>query len=135
MFSFQQERVKTIRESDSPYLNLKFSGVGLVGAKDKVSKSEFFVLLSSHLWGLFQMSIFKTKPASATVIASTSKSSTEMVYNGLGGHSKYDTFPTPKLTPPVGSKRPKSMSSINNAKFRKLAPANNKKIDSYLSPS
>lgn len=51
-------------------------------------------------------------------------------YDGLGGHSKEDNFPSPK--PVIGLKRSKS-TTVSSSKFRKLAP--NKKISNFFANS
>lgn len=53
-------------------------------------------------------------------------------YDGLGGSSKEDLFPSPKPAQ-VSLKRPKSTSSISSNKMKKLAPINKGKVTDFFS--
>lgn len=58
----------------------------------------------------------------------------DIAYDGLGGHSKFHSFPSPsKKSALAGVKRQKSASTISSLKFRKLAP--NQKLDNFISQS
>lgn len=60
--------------------------------------------------------------------------SDDVVFDGLGGHSKLDdNFVVPKRTPTL--KRYKSMSKVSSGKVKKLAPLpvkNSKGLESFI---
>ncbi|KAK9729175.1 Ring finger domain [Popillia japonica] len=112
------ERVQIIKESESPYLSIKSSNVGL----SCLVNPKFINTTQTQRGGV--TNIFKN-PASS--LDSIKKNNSEYSYDGLGGHKKEDTFPTPK--PIIGMKRSKS-ATISSSKFRKLAP--NKKISNFF---
>ncbi|GLV40096.1 no poles [Carabus blaptoides fortunei] len=114
-------RIKEIKDSDSPYLRLKANSMSLF--IDKRGNSSKF--------GNSSTSIFK-KPVPINDISSPKKSIPEGEYNGFGGHSKEDRFPTPKPMK-SGIKRPKT-SIVSSNKLRKLARplSANTKMDDFL---
>lgn len=62
------------------------------------------------------MSIFKRPIIKETKLVTTSS---DLVYNGLGGHSKEEIYPSPKT---IGNKRRRVELSSASIKFRKVAP-------------
>ncbi|XP_072389144.1 uncharacterized protein [Diabrotica undecimpunctata] len=66
-------------------------------------------------------SIFKTSQKQLVDGSKKAKHDDDIDYDGLGGTSKRDIFPSPKKQQ-TGMKRTKSGSSISSNKFKKLAP-------------
>ncbi|EFA07352.2 E3 ubiquitin-protein ligase TRAIP [Tribolium castaneum] len=98
------KHVEDILKSTSPYLSLKSSGFNL----DMVSSSK----LRSNV---NQKSIFK-KPLAAMP---QRPKADDLVYNGLGGHSREEVFPRPSM---VSLKRRRCEPSSTLVKSRRLAP-------------
>ncbi|XP_044263511.1 E3 ubiquitin-protein ligase TRAIP [Tribolium madens] len=98
-----KKKVEDILKSNSPYLPLKSSAINL----------ELFT--SSKLRSTTnQMSIFK-KPV-ATALPTQIVKNSDLVYDGLGGHSKEEVFPRP------GLKRRRFEPSSTSVKSRRVAP-------------
>jgi len=78
---------------------------------------------------MFQFSIFKNKELQSDSVPSTSRSTNpEVIYNGLGGSSKDDVFPSSSVKRPKPFKHSKS-------KLKKLsadAGKSNKKVSEFL---
>ncbi|XP_017781704.1 PREDICTED: E3 ubiquitin-protein ligase TRAIP [Nicrophorus vespilloides] len=115
------ERVKQIMDSDSPYLPVKSNTVGLMNAKFSIangpSTSQKPISVPANKFSIFKGGMPKTDTLKV--------SKPEYNYNGLGGHSKEDIFPSP-IRASVPLKRIKSNSIISSSKFRKLSA--NKKV-------
>ncbi|KRT81793.1 hypothetical protein AMK59_5428, partial [Oryctes borbonicus] len=112
------KRVQSIKDSESPYLCIKSSNVGL----SCLVNPKFITSSQSQRSG--STNIFKS---TVPLLDDVKVDRGDYNYDGLGGHSKDDKFPTPR--PITTIKRPKS-SSIPSSKFRKLAP--NKKISNFF---
>ncbi|KAJ0172377.1 hypothetical protein K1T71_012350 [Dendrolimus kikuchii] len=97
--------VNSIENSDSPYLSLKQSSLALTALQrkqkpdlDKIKPSERMIIPNS---------IFKKKEPLQVATSETLKMSQPGTsYDGLGGHSKLDTFPERTETP-LNSRIPK----------------------------
>ncbi|XP_018567295.1 E3 ubiquitin-protein ligase TRAIP-like [Anoplophora glabripennis] len=119
-----EEKVQKIVDSDSPYLPVKSSNIPLDYASLLHSKTKIGATKNGF-------SIFKTATKTLDNIKQL-KVNHEVVYNGLGGSSREEVFPSPKPTQ-TGLKRHKSGSAISSSKFRKLAPTATKtKVTQFL---
>lgn len=96
------ERVKAIKDSQSPYLNLKANALDVQNLPFKTS---------------VPFSIFRKR----NLDMDGKKPKENYTYDGLGGHSKEEKFPTPNRSGTI-VKRAKSSSSLPSKKFKKLAP-------------
>lgn len=113
------ERVQSIKDSESPYLSIKSSNIGL-----SCLVNPKFVTSSQRS---SSATIFKNAPST---LENVKVNRSGYNYDGLGGHSREETYPTPQ--PIIGLKRTKS-ATISSSKFRKLAP--NKKISNFFANS
>ncbi|GJQ76200.1 hypothetical protein Trydic_g1943 [Trypoxylus dichotomus] len=100
------ERVQIIKDSESPYLSIKSSNVGL-----SCLVNPKFVTSSQPQRG-GSTTIFKNSVPSLNDIKVTKS---DYNYDGLGGHSKEDIYPTPK--PVITIKRSRTI-TIPSSKFR-----------------
>lgn len=69
-------------------------------------------------------------------VEKTKLTKSDLVFNGLGGHSKLDdSFPVPKRPSTIGFKRYKSGGKISSGKVKKVAPlpTTNKGLDNFIS--
>ncbi|KAJ8962846.1 hypothetical protein NQ318_001246 [Aromia moschata] len=121
------EKVQKILDSNSPYLPVKASNLAV--DYNSILNTKFQSKSGSSKSGF---TIFKAPPASLEHIKLPTNTS-GISYNGLGGTSKEDVYPTPKPRE-TGLKRPKSCATLTSNKFRKLAPTATKtKVTSFFS--
>lgn len=68
-------------------------------------------------------------------VEKTKITKSNVVFNGLGGHSRLDdTFPTPRKPAPIALKRYKSTTKAASGKIKKLAPLpTSKGLDGFIS--
>ncbi|KAL0819227.1 hypothetical protein ABMA28_008472 [Loxostege sticticalis] len=144
--------VNKIEQADSPYLSLKQSSLALTALQQrpaqmppatKLKPSEMAILnaarnitkrgAENHPSNSQKMSIFhKKEPAKIDFTKEPDLNSAQLdiSYDGLGGHSKLDTFPVPNIRPPIKSCVPK-LSAKHKLK-RPNPPAGSQDISKLL---
>ncbi|KAL0860245.1 hypothetical protein ABMA27_010552 [Loxostege sticticalis] len=144
--------VNKIEQADSPYLSLKQSSLALTALQQrpaqmppatKLKPSEMAILnaarnitkrgAENHPSNSQKMSIFhKKEPAKIDFSTEPDLNSAQLdiSYDGLGGHSKLDTFPVPNIRPPIKSCVPK-LSAKHKLK-RPNPPAGSQDISKLL---
>ncbi|XP_063540483.1 E3 ubiquitin-protein ligase TRAIP-like [Cydia strobilella] len=117
--------VRRIIQSDSPYLSLKQSGLALGTihqrrpAPANLKPSEFAILRSAPT-SIFHKPPPLEPPRDELNTAFTAPSPSPPPYDGLGGHARPDTFPTPRpKVPKVTSKH--KLKRFNSAGSRDIS--------------
>ncbi|CAH1163838.1 unnamed protein product [Phaedon cochleariae] len=125
------EKVQNIVDSESPYLPVKSKAVGMAYGSILSAKFTTSVKPSTNSsGGNLGYTIFKS---STSELEDKGISKNGVIhYNGLGGSSKEDIYPSPKPIQ-TGLKRNKTSSTISSNKFRKLAPgSSNSKVTDHF---
>ncbi|CAH2095070.1 unnamed protein product [Euphydryas editha] len=140
--------VNRIENADSPYLNLKQSSLALTTLQrhpthplpeSNLKPSEYALLNSARnaisrpdLPSTSKTSIFHKKEQAKIQFSQENDptlSSMNISYDGLGGHSKLDTFPVPNTRQPLKSLVPKLSAKH---KLKRPAPTGNQDISKML---
>ncbi|CAH0552071.1 unnamed protein product [Brassicogethes aeneus] len=118
------DKVNRIINSDSPYVPVKSSSVGIALLNTKYTTKP-----STST----KYTIFKPVPSKLENVKLTKQKSDEVNYNGFGGTSKDDFYPSPKPTT-TSLKRHKSQTHVPSSKFRKLSAnkSKNSKLTDFV---
>lgn len=131
------EKVRRIEESDSPYLSIKQSCVGLapllkLGNKHKKTElnEDGACMLSKSSSDLSdKYSIFK-KPR--LQVQSNTATSSNLVFNGMGGSDSGEDFSFSSLRLDKADKSKSISSRLKNGKLKKMPSVSGARIDKYL---
>ncbi|KAG5872566.1 hypothetical protein JTB14_033983 [Gonioctena quinquepunctata] len=109
------EKVQQILNSDSPYLPVKTNATSIDYASSLNARFQTGLVPSHTSYSIFKSN--SSKPENTKIARNL-----DVSYNGLGGSSKDDIYPSPKPAQ-TGLKRQKSSTAISSVKFRKLTAA------------